>query len=163
MQKFLLIEYLKGARSLSKSGIPRKILDIYSGHIAEQEAEIQALNKTVAEYTKKFGELDLSGSAEVQKATVERELQEMRKKNTSIRLQLETLQNSLTQRTRTVKEMEEAIETLTKKASGESGSSLKKLEDNVKSLEKKSEDYDIEITKLEKELNGLLQVHREML
>ena len=102
---------------MSKTGIPRRVLDIYSGHIAEQEAEIQALNKVVIDYTRKFGELDLSNSAEVQKATIERELQEIRKKNTSIRLQLETVQNSLIQRNKTVKEMEEAIETLTQKVS----------------------------------------------
>lgn len=148
---------------MSKTGIPRRVLDIYSGHIAEQEAEIQALNKVVIDYTRKFGELDLSNSAEVQKATIERELQEIRKKNTSIRLQLETVQNSLIQRNKTVKEMEEAIETLTQKVSGGNETSLKVLEDNVKSLEKKIEEFDIEINKLEKELNGLLQAHREIL
>ena len=148
---------------MSKTGIPRRVLDIYSGLIAEQEAEIQALNKVVIDYTRKFGELDLSNSAEVQKATIERELQEIRKKNTSIRLQLETVQNSLIQRNKTVKEMEEAIETLTQKVSGGNETSLKVLEDNVKSLEKKIEEFDIEINKLEKELNGLLQAHREIL
>lgn len=142
---------------MSRLDVPRRVLTIYQNHIAEQEAEIQRLESRIAEYSSKFGELDLSSSAEFQKAKLERELQELRKKNNEYQLKIQTITGSLNQRQSTVKDMEEAVKELTKKISGGKEDTFKAIEERVQSLENGNEKLDKQLAELQIEMQKILQ------
>ena len=137
--------------------LPRAIINIYSNHIGEQEAEIQTLTSKIIAYRDKFGDIDLSASAEFEKAKLERQLQELRKKNTDSQLNVETQVSSLTQRQKMEKQMEEVLKELSQKILGKDQDTFKAVGERVNALEEHDLNLDKEIEKLQQSLQQMLQ------
>ncbi|OLS28147.1 MAG: hypothetical protein HeimC3_01090 [Candidatus Heimdallarchaeota archaeon LC_3] len=145
---------------MSRVGIPRKVLDIYSNHIAQQEAEIEGLNNLLIDYRSKFGSIDLSSSPEFEKAKLERELQEIRKKNNENQLQLRTLQSQLSIKENIVKDMENALQELMNELSETKDPEITESESRVTKLEEFDKQMNKDIADLEESLKELLQQNR---
>lgn len=145
---------------MSKTGIPRKIINIYTDHLAVQEAEIEGLNNLLIDYRSKFGLIDLSSSPEFQKAKLEREIQEIRKKNNEYQLQVRTFQSQLTIKQNTIKDMEKALDELIEEISETKNPEITASEERVNKLEELNEQLDKAIGELEDTLSSLLQQHR---
>ncbi len=145
---------------MSRVGIPRKVLDIYSNHIAQQEAEIEGLNNLLIDYRSKFGPIDLSSSPEFEKAKLERDLQEIRKKNNENQLQLRTLQSQLSIKENIVKDMENALQELMNEITETKNPEITESENRVNKLEDLDQQMNKNITELEESLKELLQQNR---
>jgi chromosome segregation ATPase len=145
---------------LSKPGIPRKIINIYTDHLAKQEAEIEGLNNLLIDYRSNFGPIDLSSSAEFQKAKLEREIQEIRKKNNDYQLQVRTFQSQLTIKQNTIKDMDRALKELIEEISETKNPEITASEERVNKLEVLNEKLDKAISDLEETLSSLLQQFR---
>ncbi|MHA1989388.1 MAG: hypothetical protein ACW981_01835 [Candidatus Hodarchaeales archaeon] len=145
---------------MSKAGIPRKIINIYTDHLAIQEAEVEGLNNLLIDYRSKFGLIDLSSSPEFQKAKLEREIQEIRKKNNDYQLQVRTIQSQLIIKQNTIKDMEKALDELIEEISETKSPEITASEDRVNKLEVLNEQLDKAMNDLEDTLSSLLQQHR---
>jgi len=146
---------------MSKAGVPRKVLEVYVSQIAGQEAEIKRLDTVLADYRRKLGPIDLSATAEFQKATAERDLQSIRKKNTDLQLQVSTLQSSTSEKLKMAKEMEEAVKQLTTELSKGGKSGVGQSEERVSKLQRRNEELDGDLATIEATLKELLQRHKK--
>ena len=134
----------------------RKVINVYSEHIGRQEAENYQVKSILKDYRKKFGPLlELSHGSEVKKANLERELQEIRKKNQIQQIQIKTEQSNVQEQKQTLKQMEEVSDSLTNQSENED-EDISPLQEELKSLQSQSQEFDEKIRKLEDELRNLM-------
>ena len=134
----------------------RKVINVYSEHIGRQEAENYRINSILKDYRQKFGPLlELSHRSEIKKANLERQLQEIRKKNQLQQIQIKTEQKNVQEHNQTLKHMEEIFDSLTNQSENDE-EGISPLQDELKKLESQSQDLNEKIRKLEDNLQNLM-------
>ena len=131
----------------------RKVLNVYTEHIGRQEADISRLNSILDDFRSEFGPIEMSNHPEVKKASLERQLQEIRKKNQMLQIRIKTEENSIIELENGILGLQDTLQTLASEVSDKEVTSLR---EEVKNLAEQEHKLDFEIREMEDKLQELM-------
>lgn len=138
----------------------KKILGIYDNHVVNQEAEINQLTSLVSEYRNKFGDIGIKDSLATQKADFEKQLQTLRQRNQSLMLSISTKENELIQYQSSLKQLDDGLKSLASQNEDGKDTDVTNIQSEIDSLETKLKEIDIKIKEGEEALDKLLSTKK---
>ena len=135
----------------------KQVLKVYGDHLVNQEAEIKELQSIVADYKQKFGDIGLGDSVASQKADLEKQVQEKRQQNQELSLELNTKEDQLIQYQSSLKQLDEALQTLT---SDNASKELQTIQTEIANLETKHNEVDNLLREKEDQISRLLSTKK---